>query len=135
MASGALAMKEEDVQKMLSAYVHLGTKNCDFQMTRSVWKRRNDGIFLINLAKTWDKLMLAARVIVTIENPSDVCVISARPYGQRAVLKYAQYTGAQALAGRFTPGSFTNQIQAKFMEPRLLIITDPRTDSQVAMHS
>jgi len=130
MASGALAMKEEDVQKMLSAYVHLGTKNCDFQMTRYVWKRRNDGIFLINLAKTWDKLMLAARVIVTIENPSDVCVISARPYGQRAVLKYAQYTGAQALAGRFTPGSFTNQIQAKFMEPRLLIITDPRTDSQ-----
>ena len=54
------------------------------------------GIFLINLAKTWDKLMLAARIIVTVENPQDVCVISARPYGQRAVLKYAQYTGAQA---------------------------------------
>ena len=28
---------------MLAAYVHLGTKNCDFQMTRYVWKRRNDG--------------------------------------------------------------------------------------------
>jgi len=125
-----LAMKDEDISKMLSGYVHLGTKNCDFQMTRYVWKRRNDGIFLINLAKTWDKLMLAARIIVTIENPSDVCVISARPYGQRAVLKYAHYTGAQALAGRFTPGTFTNQIQRKYMEPRLLILTDPRTDSQ-----
>jgi len=125
-----LAMKEEDISKMLSGYVHLGTKNCDFQMTRYVWKRRNDGIFLINLAKTWDKLMLAARIIVTIENPADVCVISARPYGQRAVLKYAHYTGAQALAGRFTPGTFTNQIQRKFMEPRLLILTDPRTDAQ-----
>merc|ERR1719253_2574411 len=128
--STPLAMKEEDITKMLAAYVHLGTKNCDFQMTRYVWKRRNDGIFLINLAKTWDKLMLAARIIVTIENPADVCVISARPYGQRAVLKYAHYTGAQALAGRFTPGTFTNQIQRKFMEPRLLILTDPRTDSQ-----
>jgi len=75
-------------------------------------------------------LTLAARVIVAIENIGDVCAISARPYGQRAVLKFAKYTGAQAIAGRFTPGTFTNQIQEKFMEPRLLILTDPRTDHQ-----
>merc|ERR1719506_957288 len=75
-------------------------------------------------------MMLAARVIVAIENPQDVCVISARPYGQRAVLKYAQYTGARYIAGRFCPGTFTNQIQKKYMEPRLLILTDPRTDHQ-----
>jgi len=80
--------------------------------------------------KTWEKLQLAARVIVAIENIGDVCAISARPYGQRAVLKFAKYTGAQAIAGRFTPGTFTNQIQDKFMEPRLLILTDPRTDHQ-----
>jgi len=87
-------------------------------------------VFLINLQKTWEKLILAARVIVAIENIGDVCAISARPYGQRAVLKFAKYTGAQAIAGRFTPGTFTNQIQEKFMEPRLLILTDPRTDHQ-----
>ena len=74
--------------------------------------------------------MLAARVIVAIENPADVCVISARPYGQRAVLKYAQYTGAVYIAGRYTPGTFTNQIQPNFKEPRLLVLTDPRTDHQ-----
>jgi len=74
--------------------------------------------------------VLAARIIVTIENPQDICVISARPYGQRAVLKFANYIGAQAIAGRFTPGTFTNQIQPKFMEPRLLIVTDPRLDHQ-----
>ena len=59
-----------------------------------------------------------------------VCVISARPYGQRAVLKFGQYTGANYMAGRYTPGTFTNQIEKQFQEPRLLIITDPRTDSQ-----
>ena len=95
-----------------------------------------------------------------------VCVISARPYGQRAVLKFGQYTGANYMAGRYTPGipqifghcveremtwmcgaclcserehansrvcaagTFTNQIEKAFQEPRLLIITDPRTDSQ-----
>jgi len=99
-------------------------------MERYIWKRRSDGHYLLNLGKTWEKIVLAARVIATIENPQDVCAISARPYGQRAVLKFAQYTGAQAISGRFTPGTFTNQIQKKFMEPRLLILTDPRTDHQ-----
>jgi len=70
------------------------------------------------------------RIIVAIENPKDICVIAARPYGQRAVLKFATFIGAQAIAGRFTPGTFTNQIQNKFMEPRLLIVTDPRLDHQ-----
>ena len=79
--------------------------------------------------------MLAARVIVAVEDPKDVIAISARPYGQRAVLKFANYTGATAIAGRFTPGTFTNQITKGFKEPRLLIITDPRTDSQPVMES
>jgi len=117
-------------QKMLACQVHLGTKNVDFQMEKYTFKRRPDGVYVIDLSKTWEKMMLAARIIVAIENPADVCVISARPYGQRAVLKYAQYTGAQYIAGRFTPGCFTNQIQKKYMEPRLLILTDPRTDHQ-----
>mgnify|MGYP000143748605 FL=1 len=91
------------------------------------------GIFIINVGKTWEKLELAARVIVSIENPQDIIVQSARPYGQRAVLKFAQYTGAQAIAGRHTPGTFTNQLQTTFCEPRLLILTDPRTDHQVTI--
>uniref|UniRef100_A0A0E0D1U8 Small ribosomal subunit protein uS2 n=1 Tax=Oryza meridionalis TaxID=40149 RepID=A0A0E0D1U8_9ORYZ len=129
-APRALSQREQDIQMMLAADVHLGTKNCDFQMERYVYKRRSDGIFIINLGKTWEKLQLAARVIVAIENPQDIIVQSARPYGQRAVLKFAQYTGAHAIAGRHTPGTFTNQLQTSFSEPRLLILTDPRTDHQ-----
>jgi len=125
-----LSAKDDDVAKMLACGAHLGTKNLEPAMEPYVWKRRNDGVHIINLQKTWEKLILAARIIVAIENPADVCVISARPYGQRSVLKFAKYTGAQAIAGRYTPGTFTNQIQEKFMEPRLLILTDPRTDHQ-----
>jgi len=115
---------------MLSAGVHTGTRNSDSAMEEYIWRRRNDGVHILNIGKTWEKLMLAARVIAAIENPDDVIAISARPYGQRAVLKFAQYTGSQSLAGRFTPGTFTNQITKQFREPRLLVITDPRTDSQ-----
>ena len=74
--------------------------------------------------------MMAARIIVATENPADVICQSARPYGQRAVLKFAQYTGAKAIAGRHMPGTYTNQVDAQFREPRVVIMTDPRTDSQ-----
>ncbi|CAH1990624.1 unnamed protein product [Acanthoscelides obtectus] len=125
-----LSLKEEDVTKMLAAGTHLGTPNVDYQMEQYVYKRRADGVHIINLRKTWEKLLLAARAIVAIEHSSEVFVISSRPYGQRAVLKFAAHTGATPIAGRFTPGAFTNQIQAAFREPRLLIVTDPAFDHQ-----
>ncbi|CAG5114497.1 unnamed protein product [Candidula unifasciata] len=125
-----LSVKEEDMLKLLAAGAHLGSTNVDHQMHQYVFKRKPDGIFIINLKKTWEKLLLAARAIVAIENPADICVISARPYGQRAVLKFASSTGSTPIAGRFTPGTFTNQIQAAFREPRLLVVTDPRIDHQ-----
>ncbi|CAE6483689.1 unnamed protein product [Rhizoctonia solani] len=126
----ALNPTEEDIQLLLSAQSHLGTKNCDKQMEPYVWKRRADGIHIINIGKTWEKLVFAARIIAAVENPSDVVAISARAYGQRAVLKFAANTGAQAIAGRFTPGNFTNYITRSFKEPRLIIVTDPRVDHQ-----
>jgi len=125
-----LAATEEEIQLLLAAQCHIGTKNCDKQMEPYVWKRRNDGIHILNIGKTWEKLVLAARIIAAVENPNDVCVISARPYGHRAVLKYAANTGAQAIAGRFTPGSFTNYITRSFKEPRIIVVTDPRVDHQ-----
>uniref|UniRef100_A0A8C4J148 40S ribosomal protein SA n=1 Tax=Dromaius novaehollandiae TaxID=8790 RepID=A0A8C4J148_DRONO len=125
-----LQMKEEDVLKFLAAGTHLGGTNLDFQMEQYIYKRKSDGIYIINLKRTWEKLLLAARAIVAIENPADVSVISSRNTGQRAVLKFAAATGATPIAGRFTPGTFTNQIQAAFREPRLLVVTDPRADHQ-----
>jgi len=125
-----LALREADLKMMLAAKVHLGTKNADPQAHRYIWRRRVDGVHIINLGKTWEKLLLAARIIAAIENPEDVVVVSSRQFGQRSVFKFAQHTGAQYVGGRYTPGSFTNQTQKKFLEPRLLIVTDPLTDHQ-----
>lgn len=125
-----LAATDDDMTKMLAGGVHIGTNNSDMKMKEYIWKARGDGLNIMNLGKTWEKLMLAARMIVAIENPADVICISSRPFGQRAVLKYSQYTGSQCIAGRFTPGTFTNQRTKQFKEPRLLVITDPRIDSQ-----
>merc|ERR1712230_358768 len=121
----ALQPTKEDISLLLAAQCHIGTKNVEKKMEPYVWKRRADGINVINIGKTYEKIVFAARIIAGIENPSDVVAISARPYGQRAVLKYAANTGAQAFAG-----SFTNYITRSFKEPRLIIVTDPRSDAQ-----
>ncbi|KAF8421405.1 ribosomal protein S2, flavodoxin-like domain-containing protein [Tirmania nivea] len=125
-----MAATQQDIEQLIAAQCHIGSKNIQVHMNPYLWKNRPDSIKLINIGKTWEKIVLAARIIATIDNPADVCAISARPYGQRAVLKFAAHTGAQAIAGRFTPGSFTNYITRSFKEPRLIIVTDPRTDAQ-----
>jgi small subunit ribosomal protein SAe len=126
----ALKPSEEDIARLLACQTHIGSRNVTTEMGVYMWKRRQDGVHIFDLNKTWAKLSLAARVIAGIENPADICVLSVKSWGQRAALKFAQYTGAKAIAGRFTPGTFTNQITDKFLEPRLLIVTDPKMDHQ-----
>lgn len=126
----ALAPTEEDIAKLLMSQSHIGSKNVNHQMKKYVFKRKADGTNILNLHKTWEKIVLAARLVAGIENPKDVCAISGPAFGQRAVLKFAAHVGATPLAGRFTPGTFTNQIQKAFQEPRLLIVTDPIVDRQ-----
>jgi len=125
-----MAATQQDIEQLIAAQCHIGSKNIKVHMNPYLWSLRSDGINIINIGKTWEKIVLAARIIATIDHPADVCAISAPLYGQRAVLKFAAHTGAQAIAGRFTPGSFTNYITRSFKEPRLIIVTDPRTDAQ-----
>lgn len=125
----------EDAQLLLAANAHLGSKNVQVHQEPYVYNTRPDGVNIINVGKTWEKIVLAARVIAAIPNAEDVVAISSRTYGQRAVLKFSAHTGATAIAGRFTPGSFTNYITRSFKEPRLIIVTDPRSDAQAIKES
>mmetsp|Transcript_7913 Transcript_7913/g.1052 ORF Transcript_7913/g.1052 Transcript_7913/m.1052 type:complete len:99 (-) Transcript_7913:420-716(-) len=97
-------------------------------MKNYVFKRRDDGVHIINLSKTWEKLMLAARALVAVDNPQDIVLVSGRPYGQRAIYKFSQYLQTDYAPGRWTPGTLTNQNTKKFMEPRIVVVTDPRID-------
>ncbi|CAN6644847.1 small ribosomal subunit protein uS2A [Trichomonascus vanleenenianus] len=130
MADKLFDLTPEDVQLLLAAEAHLGSKNVQVHNEPYVFKTRPDGVNVINVGKTWEKIVLAARIIAAVPKAADVVAISSRVYGQRAVLKFANHTGATAIAGRFTPGSFTNYITRSFKEPRLIIVTDPRTDAQ-----
>lgn len=72
--------REQDLALMLAANVHVGTENCTDLMSPYIFKRNRDGIHIVNISKTWEKLMLAARIIAAIPNPADVLIVSSREY-------------------------------------------------------
>ena len=122
--------REDAIRKMLAAKVHIGSTNCSFGMEPYVFSKSRSA-YIFNLGKVWEKIKLAARMICAVEEPRDVLAISAKPFGQRAVHKFSQFLGAMCINQRFTPGFFTNHsIKGKFVEPRLIIVCDPNTDTQ-----
>jgi len=130
MAAPSTQLQEADLKMMVAAGVHIGAKNVTPDMSRYVWRRKRDGVNIINLGKTWEKLVLAARIIVAVENPEDTVAVASSKFGQRDVFKFAHHTGTNYIGGRYTPGTFSNQIQKRFVEPRLLLVSDPSIDHQ-----
>ena len=75
---------------MLAASTHIGSTNSEKTMEKYVFKKKTDGINIINLKRTWEKILLAARVIASVENPADVFVCGSGLFSQRAILKFAR---------------------------------------------
>jgi small subunit ribosomal protein SAe len=105
-------------------------------MKKYTWDKQSEhGVYKFNVQKQWEKIQVAARIIASIPDPSTIIAVSGRLYGQRAVYKFGQYTKSVAVTGRWTPGMLTNQNTKKFVEPRLLILTDPRIDYNALVES
>jgi small subunit ribosomal protein SAe len=62
---------QQDIEMLLAAQCHLGSKNLQVHMEPYLWKTRPDGVNVLNIGKTWEKIVLAARIIVAIDNPAD----------------------------------------------------------------
>jgi len=136
MTDSTVTRKQEDFLRLLGSNAHFGTLNLNYEMKRYVDHKNTEGVHIINLEQTWQKIKLAARVIAAVERPEEVIVVCARPYGQRAVIKYARYTGATAnSSSRWTPGTLTNQNTIQFKEPKLLIVVDPKSDKQAVIEA
>lgn len=72
--------------------------------------------YIINLKKIRGKLLLEAYAIVPMKYLADVSVISSRNTDQRVGLMFAATSRATHIAGCFTSGTFTHQIQTAFWE-------------------
>jgi small subunit ribosomal protein S2 len=118
-----------DEDTFLTCGVHIGTKQKSKDMEPYVYKVRDDGLRILNVNKTSEKITEAANFLKEYE-PKDVLVVSARQYGWKPAKKFADTCGFTCIAGRFTPGRLTNPEMQFFIEPKVIVLTDPAADAQ-----
>jgi len=116
----------------MTSGAHIGTRQKTADIKQFIYKVRNDGLYIIDVKKTDEKIKTAAKFISKFK-PSEILVVSVRQYGQKPIKMLSEHTGMQVLDGRFRPGTLTNPIAKEFLEPELLIVTDPLADAQ-ALH-
>jgi len=125
--TGAHLLIPEDVY--LTSGVHIGTQQKSADMKEFIFKVRSDGLYVLDVKKTDERIRVAAKFISRVE-PARILIVSARQYGQKPAKVFGKAIGAMVVAGRFVPGSLTNPILPKFVEPEMLFVTDPAADEQ-----
>jgi len=113
----------------MTSGVHIGTRQKTSDIKEFIYKVRNDGLYIIDVKKTDERIKHAAKFLVKFD-PSKVLVVSVRQYGQKPVQKLGENTGMQILEGRFRPGILTNPNSKEFFEPEVVLLTDPLADIQ-----
>jgi small subunit ribosomal protein S2 len=113
----------------LTSGVHIGTQQKSADMKEFIFKVRTDGLYVLDVKKTDERIRIAAKFIARFDPPK-ILIVSARQYGQKPAKVFGKSIGAMVVAGRFVPGSLTNPILPKFTEPELLFVTDPAADEQ-----
>ncbi|UJG39632.1 MAG: 30S ribosomal protein S2 [Candidatus Heimdallarchaeum aukensis] len=109
--------------------IHIGTSVCTKSMQKYMYRVRTDGIFVLNVNLTDERIRTAAKFLARFE-PSQVAVFATRQYASVPSTKMARYCGFKVFPGRFIPGTLTNPTYSGYIEPDIIILTDPRADKQ-----
>ena len=118
------------VEEYLAAGVHIGTQQKDNDMKDFIYRVRSDGLYIIDIRKTDERIKQVAKFLARYE-PAKIFVVTSRQYGQYPAQKFADTIGALSHVGRFIPGTLTNPKLPKYVEPSVVIVTDPIGDAQV----
>ena len=125
----------ENLEKMiLSTGIRVGTPVKTKSMSRYIVRANPEGLYILDISKTLYRIDVAAKFIGRTNIPK-VAITSAREYGKKPVEKFCEATGATPILGRFMPGTFTNPSLPKYMEPEIVIVTDPQADQQAVIEA
>jgi len=116
-------------KKILSTGIRVGTTVKTKFMVPFITKASPEGLYMIDLDLTLARIQTASKFInrVDIKN---VVVCSGREYANTPIEKFCELTGATKMLGRFMPGTLTNPSLPYYIEPQLVLISDPQVDSQ-----
>ncbi len=117
------------LEKLLEAGIHIGSKFKTGDMKKFVYKHRNDGLCVLDVNQTQERIGIAAKFLAMYE-PSDILIVAGRSYAQKPAKIMAETIQANYRIGRFIPGTLTNPANENFIEPKIVLIADPPIDRQ-----
>jgi len=117
------------VDDYLGAGVHIGTQQKTQDMERFIHRVRTDGLYVLDISMTDTRIRTAADFLANYD-PEQILVASSRQYGRFPAEKFAEAVGARARTGRFIPGTLTNPDYDGYIEPDVVVVTDPIGDAQ-----
>lgn len=127
--------EQDNLEKMiLSTGIRVGTPVKTKYMVPFIIRANPEGLYILDISKTLSRIDIAAKFISRADI-SKVAVTSAREYGKTPVEKFCNLTHAKYILGRFMPGTFTNPALPKYMEPQIVIVTDPQADQQAVLEA
>ncbi len=117
------------VEMYRKAGVIFGTQICTKYMRQFVYKILPDGYYLLDVVKVDERIRIASKFLSTFD-PDKVAVVSVRIYGKKPATMMCRYVGCKVITDRVIPGIFTNPHLDAYIEPDVVLVTDPRTDKQ-----
>lgn len=115
------------LEEYVKSGIHLGTKVIMPEMRKYVYRRRADGLAILNTEMIDQKLGEAAEYLKKF-NPKDMIIVCKREAGWKAIKLFSEATGIQVFTKKYPAGIITNIKLSQFFEPELVVICDPWLD-------
>ena len=116
-------------KKILTTGIRVGTQVKTKFMKPFITKASPEGLYMLDLDITLEKIQTAAKFINRL-GAENIIVCSGRQYAETPVEKFCEILGSKKLLGRFMPGTLTNPTLPYYIEPKLVLVSDPQVDEQ-----
>ena len=124
-----------DIKKqVISTGIRVGTQVKTKFMKQFIEKASPEGLYMLNIDMTLEKIKTCAKFINRV-GAENIIACSGRQYAGIPIEKFCEMTGAKQLLGRFMPGTLTNPSLPYYVEPKLILISDPEVDVQALIEA
>ena len=115
--------------KIRTTGIRVGTQVKTKFMKSFITKANPEGLYMLDMDITLEKIQTAAKFINRL-GPENLIVCSSKQYAETPIEKFCEVHGSKKILGRFMPGTLTNPSLPYYIEPKIILISDPQADEQ-----
>ena len=125
------AKEDQTILTALEDYIktasYLGTKVITPTMRKYVYRRRLDGLAILNTLLV-DKKLAEGIDFIKQFKPADWTLVCKREAGWRGAKMFSELTGVRTFTKKYPSGVLTNTVLDNFIETKMVVICDPWLD-------